>query len=76
MRDAYDLINQAVTFRDLELDIEIDVNILVYSFSESKFLALSSKICPLYLLWSFRIFDGLIFNLMLYFIFSLLLDFY
>lgn len=27
MRDACDLINQAVTFRDLELDIEIDVNI-------------------------------------------------
>ena len=25
MRDACDLINQAVTFRDLELDIEIDV---------------------------------------------------
>ena len=43
MRDACDLINQAVTFRDLELDIEIDVNILVYSFSESKFLALSRR---------------------------------
>ena len=73
MRDACDLINQAVTFRDLELDIEIDVNILVYSFSESKFLALSSKICPLFLLWSFR---RPYFQLNVVFDFSLLLDFY